>query len=414
MAIDPLNMPKAAGVDYSSGDVKHLAPGDELSSVSVGQSTRNLAERDNLLTEKVNQIVEVVNNKEQFVNLPTMKIILPPLTEEIITNYRIPSGFEARVLNAIVSSEPASIVKLEIFFNEGFGGSSGESLVSTLDEFTGETKFHGSGELIIKLTNIGSASAEAVASIVLTMRPTSEPFGSLIGAGTQGEQGDPGPKGDKGDKGGTGGVGPQGSPGMTWRGEHSLLTPYSINDGVSFALVDLTSAYIATAPNTGTLPNTVGGPWDLMASGVRGPSGDTFAPEFVSRTIPGTLVTTGDYTPGVATGSYLSVGTGTFPMLFNEVIMRGGSVIPVGIATAFHSRMMSFRGTATVVMPSIADGGAIDYDSDDTIVDIIPHEMTSNVGVLVTRLPPRAFLINVPGTVPAKISLSFQSTAPLA
>jgi len=417
MAIDPLNLPASAGVNYAEGDVKHLAPGDELSSVSVGASTRHLAERDNLLGVKVNELVEVVNNKEQYVNLPTMQVILPPLAEEIITNYRIPPGFEARVLNAIVSSTPASTVRLEIFFNEGFGGVAGESLVSTLSEFTGETVFHGSGEFIIKLTNIGSVSSTSVASIVLTMRPISEPFGSLIGAGTKGDPGDKGSKGDKGDKGGTGGVGPQGQPAMVWRGAWNGGTSYAVNDGVSLQTDSVTSSYIATLPNTGTIPTTVSGPWDLFASGARGPSGTTFAPSFASRSIPGTLVTVGgDYIPGTAEGSYLSVGAGTFPLQFTEFVLAGGTSIPAGIAAAFHTRQMTFAGTATFMLPRIVDGGAVDYNVTDTVATVVPHEFhtaVSNVGVLLTRQSPRTFLVSVPGTVPSKVSLGFQAMAPL-
>lgn len=410
--IDPLNLPKAAGLDFAEGDVKHLAPGDEMSSTSIGQATRNLAERDNILSDKVNQVVDIVNNKEQFINLPTMKIILPPLTEEVITNYRIPPGFEARVLNAIVNSSPADIVKLEIFFSASFGAQSGESLVSTLGEFTGETKFHGNGEFIVKLTNIGSVSAETVASIIMTMRPVSEPFGSLVGAGAQGDPGPQGPKGDKGDRGLTGGPGAQGGSGINWRGAYSFFVQYATNDAVRFAEIGHSSAYIAVAPNIGTLPKPLGGPWDILAEGVTGASGSSFSPSFIARSIFGTIVTAGDYTPGAATGSYLSVGTGTFPMTFNEFVMGGAPGIPSGIASTFHTRLMTFRGTALVLIPGVTDGGAVDYGVNDTVANVASH--TPAMSVFVTKIPPRGFAVSVSGTVPANVSLSFQAVAPLA
>jgi hypothetical protein len=415
MAIDPLNLPGAAGLDFAEGDVRHLALGDEMSATSIGGSTRQLAERDNLIKDKLNEVVAVVNNKEQYVNLPTIRTILPPLAEEVIANHRIPPGFEARVLNAAVSGNPSGSGRLEIFYSTGFGASSGESLVSTLGEFTGETTFHGSGELIIKLTNIGSTSSEIVASIILTTRPIGEQFGAIIGAGTKGDPGDPGQKGDKGDKGDGGGSGPQGTPGMTWRGPWTTLNTYATNDGVSFSSGTLTSGYISTAPNTGTSPAILGGPWDLFSSGIQGPVGATGSgPGFASRTVNGTIFTHADYVSGAGQGSYQALTGGTYTIPFNEVVMRGGTDVTArGIAQSFTTRLADFRGTVTVLLPRIVDGAEVDYQEANTMHAITSHGSNVTQNVFVQRVSPRGFTINVPAAQPTKMSMMFHSMMPI-
>ena len=61
--ITPLILPKAAGLPYGNGDVRHLTNTDANSATSISFSTRNLAERDNVLAEVINQLISEVNNK---------------------------------------------------------------------------------------------------------------------------------------------------------------------------------------------------------------------------------------------------------------------------------------------------------------------------------------------------------------
>lgn len=416
MAIDPLQLPKAAGVDFAEGDVKHLALGDEMSAISIGNATRNLAERDNIVAGKVQEIIDVVNNKEQFVNLPTVRTILPPLSEEVITNYRIPPGFEARVLNAVVNSTPSATVKLEIFYSPGFGASTGDSLVSTLIEFTGETKFHGEGEFIIKLTNIGSVSAETVASIILTMRPIFEAFGSLIGAGTKGDEGEQGPKGDDGGVGGIGNTGPAGRPGMNWTGPWNALTSYLADDGVSYTSGAIVSSFIATSPHTGTAPNVPGAPWDVFASGAQGATG-TAGPAtpvtFLTRNVSGTLITSGSFVAGASDSFYQTVSAGTTSIAFVEAVVKSGSAITHGLSFLQLNRGLNFAGTVLMLLPQKTDGAEVDYSQSQTVLTASAAGSNTPVNVIVSRLSPKAFYVTVPSTTPQKISFALTSVMPV-
>src|SRR5574343_153966 len=138
MAVKPITIPNAAGIDYADGDVRHFAPNDSFSVPAIATPTRQLAHRDNLIADKLNEVVEVVNNKEQYINLPTMLTALPPAASEVVTNFRVPPGFEARVLNCIVTSIPSGNGRLDIEHNSfSFGGTAGTNIVSTKNEFPG-------------------------------------------------------------------------------------------------------------------------------------------------------------------------------------------------------------------------------------------------------------------------------------
>ncbi len=178
--ITPLILPKAAGLDYGNGDVRHLTSTDANSASTISYATRNLAERDNILAEVINSIISEVNNKEQIIDLQVPRISLAASQSIVVLNYRIPSGFEARVLNAVVSSTPSNLVRLEVLWSSVYGATTGTSITSTLSEVSGQTVFYGEGEFIVKLTNIGSATAAVCGDVQITMRPVAEVQGSLL------------------------------------------------------------------------------------------------------------------------------------------------------------------------------------------------------------------------------------------
>ncbi len=167
----------------------------------MANSSRNLAQRDNLLASKLNEVVKVLNNREQLINVPAVRTVLPPGASEIIQNFRIPEGFEARVLNASVA--PAGQARLDVFHgDESYGAQAGAKIINTTDEFDGGVSFFGTGEFIVKLTNLFDATIDAAASLILTMRPTTAGItGGWIGSGAKGL------KDDKGDRGAPGAVG---------------------------------------------------------------------------------------------------------------------------------------------------------------------------------------------------------------
>lgn len=214
--ITPLILPKAAGLDYGNGDVRHLTSTDANSASTISYATRNLAERDNILAQVINSIISEVNNKEQIIDLQVPRISLAASQSIVVLNYRIPSGFEARVLNAVVSSTPSNLVRLEVLWSSVYGATTGTSITSTLSEVSGQTVFYGEGEFIVKLTNIGSATAAVCGDVQITMRPVAEVQGSLLvptlvtpisggsGAGESGYSGFSGVSGFSGTRGASG------------------------------------------------------------------------------------------------------------------------------------------------------------------------------------------------------------------
>lgn len=301
-SIQPLSLPDAAGLEFAGGDVRHFSPNDGISVPALANPTRQLAHRDNELAAKVNEVVAVVNNKEQFINLPTFRTSLPPTRSEVVTNFRIPPGMEARIFNAIVSSSPADSAEIEIFHNAGsYGGTTGTSIVKTKTEFSNGQEFREAGEFVVKLTNTSSASAEVVASAIITMRPVGQlPGTPLIAAVIQGKPGKRGPAGPPGERGPAGPVGPSqpGAKGIRWRGDYVADTAYLADDAVHDPLDG--SSYISTVdnPTLGAHPSTNLAQWDLFAAA--GKDGSVSGGLQYGKTAGDPV---GDYTPGT---SYLA------------------------------------------------------------------------------------------------------------
>lgn len=272
MPIDPISLPNAAGQNYGENDVRHFSEGDALDVPGISRATRNLANRDSALATKLNETIAVVNNKEQFVPLLPLRTTLPPNSEEVVLNYRIPAGFEARILNAIVTSQPQSAsAELDIYYSTGYGNSTGRLIVSTSDEFVAGTEFFSQGEFIVTLKNRGGATFEMIASIQSTMRPLTETAGILIASAIVGEPGPPGGQGPKGDQGNQGNPGGPGSPGLTWQSTWNNASTYSSTDVVFW----LGSSYKSkTNSNTGNQPDSSPSSWEFVAE--KGDAGVTW------------------------------------------------------------------------------------------------------------------------------------------
>ena len=281
--IQPLSLPDGSGVNLANGDVRHFSADDEFGAAAIQQSTRQLAFRDNLIAQKVNDLIAQVNNKEQYVPLPAVRTIIPPSVLETITNFRIPVGFEARVLNATVKSSNDGVL-LKVIWNPDFGGDAGVTeIVNTLDEVSSGTTFFGAGEFIVQLQNQAATSAEAICSILLTMRPIGVTAGGLIGPGVVGPQGPPGPQGATGATGSAGATGAAGSPGLVWRGTWNGTVIYATNDVVRYNYAGSGySSYVALTPNSNQIPPNPSaapnGVWDLVAQSGASVGGTPGAP----------------------------------------------------------------------------------------------------------------------------------------
>lgn len=380
MAIRPIDLPAAAGIDYSGGDVRHFSQGDAVDVPGMTNPTRNLAERDNLLGEKVNELVAVVNNQEQFVPLPMIRTNVPPGEEIVVTNYRIPPGFEARVLNSVISATPTSTsAEVNIYYAASYGGSTGTAVVTTTpgSEFTGDVNFYQEGEFIVTLKNTGAATLELAASVMLTMRPLGAEGTLLVGSVIQGQQGQPGQRGGIGPQGipGTGGAG---SPGMVWQGAWVNGVSYAPNDVVSYAYSGTYGSWICRIANVASAgvndPQTSTTVWNYVAFGVAvpgsiGPTGNTGGEAQFTSFIPiGYIVTASNYGTRPYTGEYtagvVSQPNTAYPI---NALEKGvyNSTGTVGMALLTAAYRTCFSGSISIILPRIATGGVVDYTTTD-------------------------------------------------
>lgn len=370
MAIEPISIPDAAGLNYGENDVRHFSEGDAMDVPGMSNPTRQLAQRDVAIAQKLNEVVETVNNKEQFVPLPILRTVLSPSAEEVVTNYRIPFGFEARVLNATVTSNPPSAsAELDIYYGTGFGGTTGEVLVSTSSEATGGTVFKSQGEMIVVLKNKGGQALEMVASIILTMRPVGSTGGVLISAPPPATVGPPGQQGIPGNP-GVGLPGSPGSAGMVWSGQWSSLVSYTASQVVSFAPNGTnTSSYIAlalTAP--GESPSSVPAKWDTVAaagangSGAPGPAGAPGGGDVTTaiNVVSFSLVTGADWQSGTL-GGYVGPGissSGMYPQPITETKVNASTGT---LSFLLGSLRAVWLGAGTLTLPTVTGGASVDY-----------------------------------------------------
>lgn len=314
--IQPVSLPSAAGLNFGEGDVRHFSEGDAVNVPGLSNPTRQLATRDSILADKLNEIAAEVNNKEQIIPLNWPRITMPPTSEEIVANHRIPAGYEARVMNAAVSSTPVSSdIELNVMWSSGYGNVSGTAVVSTSSETAGGTVFYSSGEFIISVKNKGSVTLDMTASVMITMRPVATNQGALLPSVTVLPPGPPGPQGTRGITGGSGPIGPLGSPGLVYKNDwvDSPLTVYSINDVVThdFRGTSGASSYVCIQSHTADginepSPTLTPSPfWDFVAQ-----AGHSAPFNFLGTWAVGVTYAVNDlvnYTVGGVTSTYVCV-----------------------------------------------------------------------------------------------------------
>jgi hypothetical protein len=432
MAIDPLNLPSGAGINFGEGDVRHFSEGDGVSVPGLANPTRQLAERDNRIGAKVNEIIQIVNNKEQFVPLPVIRTTVPPNETVIVTNYRIPAGFEARVLNAAVSSLPLSAnIELNVYYAEGFGNSTGEVLVTTSDEAEANTSFQNNGEFIVSLVNKGGTTLEIMASILLTMRPIGEEGSLLVGSVVRGDTGPVGMTGPQGPAGppGTGGAG---SPGMLWDGEWVDGKGYTPKTVVSFPLFGtVISSYFCRVAHTADTSNQPPNAdyWDTVALGsagsvvgAQGPAGPAGGiPTYSAAIISGTGVPDGDYVGGTSDQGYSGGGAayGTLVQQFNQYYIDSGTGSVQGLAFLTATFRRVYSGNVKVFLPQISPEGAVcDWNTTNVLCQASingSYGIDSNPvnTVQVRAISSSQYDIKVNAATPQKVSFTFVGVQPI-
>lgn len=359
----------------------------------IQNPTRHLAQRDNLLADKVNEVVGVVNNREQFIPLPLPRTLLSPNESVVATNYRIPVGFEARILNAAISATPSTMdIELDIFYSAGtFGGVTGTNIVSTAGEFDGGVSFYQAGEFVVTLKNKSSVVLELAASVMLTLRPLGA-AGSLLAASViAGPGGPPGPTGPPGPS-GSPGSGGAGTPGMIWTGSYQVGRVYRDKEVASFNLYgSLISSFIARTtttedPQTSYLTND--GVWNPVAIGSAGPVGNagtagatgsnSVIPSAFTQFVNGTMYSSSDWvvTPVTGYNSLLTDAVGgttatsgahTYVFGLRETYIESTSNNPSfqrGLSTLVGALRFAFTGGGTIQLPSIAlSASKLNYNS---------------------------------------------------
>jgi hypothetical protein len=440
MAIKPINIPSAAGLNFGEGDVRHLSEGDAMDVPGITNPTRQLAYRDSELASKLNETIEVVNNKEQFVPLPILRTTVSPNEEITVTNYRIPTGFEARILNASVAATPVSPdIELNIYYATGFGNTTGTVMVTTSDESASGTSFKSAGEFIISIKNKGGTTLDIVASVLLTMRPIGAEGTLLVGSVLQGAKGDPGQTGPRGLQGipGTGGAG---SPGMVWDGEWISAKSYQPKTVVSFPLYGtVISSYFCTVAHTSDLTNQPPNVnfWDTVALGSAGsvvgavgPTGPAGGvPTYGAASVTGTIVPDGDYVGGTGEQGYTGGGSafGTTTVQWNQYFIDSGTnATPVkGLAFLQATFRRAYNGNIKIFLPQTTPEGAkVDWSNSNVLCQATingsysvntqlpgPSGQSAYVTPLdtvqVTQQSSNAYFVRVKAATPQKVSISF-------
>lgn len=426
--IEPVSLPSAAGVNFGEGDVRHFAEGDGVNVPGLSNPTRHLAARDNMVAEKLNAVIAEVNNKEQIVPLPIYRTVLPPITEEIVANHRIPNGYEARVLNAVISSNPpSSDIELNVLWSEGFGNVSGASVMTTTNESSGGTTFSPYGEFIIQVKNKGGVTLDIVASVMLTMRPITDVSGALLPSATVAPAGPAGAKGEKGEKGDVGSTGPAGSPGLNFRRQWVRL-PYPItyqpNDVVTydFAGTSQRSAFVClqghiadgvNQPQPSLMPSPF---WDFLSeAGEQGAAGGATVLEQSTNPLTGVFATGSDYVAGVTNGGYTGSGSPSqsYALDFKEVRQQAAGA-STGLAHLTASFRRIFAGSVTVTLPTTGGGAIVDWDNslchlvvtgNGTIpVSVFKSEGSYANSPVSWDNSSTGWVVNVPGDVPQKVN----------
>lgn len=157
-----------------SKDVRHIGPEDGLASVAITNVTKALAENDSAIVDKVNELVAAIQDGEQLVTVPVARVLLPGLASAPLVNFRIPTGYQARVFNAAVSSVPVNKGVISVHHSPTFG-STGSSEGSTLavetgTEFTAGSDFFVGGEFVISIENQNDKSVSAIGSVLVGLK----------------------------------------------------------------------------------------------------------------------------------------------------------------------------------------------------------------------------------------------------
>src|SRR5512143_420637 len=419
MAIKPIDLPAAAGIDYSGGDVRHFAQGDAVNVPGLSNPTRHLAFRDDLLADKMNEVVQVVNNREQFVPLPVIRTTVPPGEEVVVTNYRIPQGFEARVLNAVVSTVPTtSSAELNVMYSSAFGGSAGTVVVTVTpgSEFNGDVNFYQVGEFIVSMKNTSGVTLEIAGSIMLTMRPVGAEGTLLVASIIQGRQGQPGQRGTPGPPGppGTGGAG---SPGMVWKGPWANGQPYITNDVVSYQYSGTYGSWICRASHTSNFgvndPQVDPVTWNYVAYGIfsqgtAGPVGPAGGePTFQDNIVTGFLVTSNTYGTNPYSSDYsasvVSQPNTRYPIACRESIVAKASGT-TGLAALHVAYQTTFSGSISVILPRIAVDGITDYNTTSIHLSVMAagtvNEFGGTVPLFTQQVYTNGWGITVVGATP--------------
>jgi hypothetical protein len=157
-------------------NVRHMGPDDVQSSVVFANISRVLASHDQQIVDAFNSLVSDLKNVLIPVPIMLPRTSIPSLGTVWVGNLRIPTGFNATILNASVSSAPVEKqCQLQIIHSAGTYGQNGSgsgvtTLVNTTDEYTASGSYVGEGELIFKVVSTATARIAFSASIYVVLK----------------------------------------------------------------------------------------------------------------------------------------------------------------------------------------------------------------------------------------------------
>lgn len=147
-----------------------------MSSVVIANISRALANRDQQIVDAFNGLIAALKNAQLQVPIVLPRTSIPSLGNVWVGNFRIPVGYQASVVDAIVSSLPvANVCQLQVIHSAGTYGQDGSgggvtTLVNTTSEYAVAGSFVGEGELIFKLASTATQRLSVSASITLILK----------------------------------------------------------------------------------------------------------------------------------------------------------------------------------------------------------------------------------------------------
>lgn len=154
--------------------VQHLSNDQVMDATSISAVTQQLESIDSDIIGSVNSLITELKSTPQVVS-----VVIPPTSLAagniaLLGNFRIPVGYTATVLNAIIAATPSQVVSLAVIASAGTYGTNGTgqgsiTLVNTISEYSANGQFVPAGELIFKATSSATVRVTVSVSVLISL-----------------------------------------------------------------------------------------------------------------------------------------------------------------------------------------------------------------------------------------------------